>query len=76
MIRGIHGSDDPLELSKEALHVLQQTIREIRSLNSYSIRLKNDPNLLVMSSEEIANALLGSVNPAQFINPGDASSKE
>ncbi|MDX1920941.1 MAG: hypothetical protein SFU25_09440, partial [Candidatus Caenarcaniphilales bacterium] len=64
------------DLSKEALQVLQQTVREIRSLNSYSLRLKNDPSLLVMSSEDIANALLKNMNPAQFSNPGDIPSKD
>ncbi len=57
--------DEKLAASKEALSLLKQTVAQIKNLNS-SMKHKFDSALLAMSSEDIAEALLGKINPNQF----------
>jgi hypothetical protein len=60
-------------LSNEALQVLRQTVTQIKDLNK-SVKKKPDNELLIMRSEDIADAILGNIGPNQFIRPTETES--
>ncbi|MDJ0625716.1 MAG: hypothetical protein QNJ31_05040 [Candidatus Caenarcaniphilales bacterium] len=59
----------PTELSKEALLVLKQTIKEIKNNIVSTKAIGKD--LLIMNTLDIASSLNGKIDSAQFTNPSD-----